>query len=496
MERAKAAAPESQAGAKVPMEPVGNLLPRLEQPQVPAETRQPEGPESSPTPAGAGEEAAGAGREPSSEKQLPSPRPGPLRVPPLSLGYGAFGGLGSACPEPRSPGPLSAETPRNSEAPGAEPASGAWAPIELQVEVLVKPVGAAGGSSTPSPRPSTRFLTVPVPESPAFSRSAAPAHQLLQRAPSPGGTWGRGSRLAAARTESGRDAEGPASPAEGSADSPSSRTCCRCKELGLEKEGAALLPCAELHRDKKLPRAVTHLVLVSGLPGYSLCCASEPLCRSPSWRALPSLLLVVFRRPRSSHLVHLVLKHQEHYCRQPPAMWCSKPGPPTSKTALTPLWFGLSMYMKSLRRALAVMAVLLAVSGVVIVVLASRAGARCQPCPPGWVLSEEHCYYLSAEAQAWEASQAFCSAYHATLPLLSHTQDLLSRYPVSKHSWVGARRGPQGWHWIDGAPMPPQLLPEDGENNSDINCGALEEGTLVAANCSTPRPWVCAKGTQ
>nr|XP_039328806.1 killer cell lectin-like receptor subfamily G member 2 isoform X2 [Saimiri boliviensis boliviensis] len=374
MERAKAAAPESQAGAKVPMEPVGNLLPRLEQPQVPAETRQPEGPESSPTPAGAGEEAAGAGREPSSEKQLPSPRPGPLRVPPLSLGYGAFGGLGSACPEPRSPGPLSAETPRNSEAPGAEPASGAWAPIELQVEVLVKPVGAAGGSSTPSPRPSTRFLTVPVPESPAFSRSAAPAHQLLQRAPSPGGTWGRGSRLAAARTESGRDAEGPASPAEGSADSPSSRTCCRCKELGLEKEGAALLPCAELHRDKKLPRAVTHLVLVSGLPGYSLCCASEPLCRSPSWRALPSLLLVVFRRPRSSHLVHLVLKHQEHYCRQPPAMWCSKPGPPTSKTALTPLWFGLSMYMKSLRRALAVMAVLLAVSGVVIVVLASRAG--------------------------------------------------------------------------------------------------------------------------
>ncbi|KAK2096719.1 Killer cell lectin-like receptor sub G member 2 [Saguinus oedipus] len=90
---------------------------------------------------------------------------------------------------------------------------------------------------------------------------------------------------------------------------------------------------------------------------------------------------------------------------------------------------GLSVYMKSLHWALAVMAVLLAVSGVVIVVLASRAGTRCQPCPPGWVLSEEHCYYLSAEAQAWEASQAFCSAYHATLPLLSHTQHLLCLAP-------------------------------------------------------------------
>uniref|UniRef100_A0A2K5E6E1 Killer cell lectin like receptor G2 n=1 Tax=Aotus nancymaae TaxID=37293 RepID=A0A2K5E6E1_AOTNA len=248
MERAKEAAPESQAGAELPMEPVGSLLPGLEQPQVPAETRQPEGPESSPTPAGTVEEAVGAGWEPSSEKQLPSPRPGPLRVPPLSLGYG-----------PPSPGPASAETPRNSEAPGAEPAPGAWAPIELQVDVLVKPVGAAGGSRTPSPRPSTRFLTVPVPESPAFSRSTAPAHQLLQCAPYPGGTWGRGSPLAAARKESGRDAEGRASPAEGSAGSPSSPTCCRCKELGLEKEGAALLPCAGLDRDKKLPRAVTHL---------------------------------------------------------------------------------------------------------------------------------------------------------------------------------------------------------------------------------------------
>ncbi|XP_011721997.2 killer cell lectin-like receptor subfamily G member 2 [Macaca nemestrina] len=407
MERVWEAARGGQAGAELPMEPVGSLVPGLEQPQVPEKARQPEGPESSPSPSRAMKKAAGAGREPSSEKQLPSPRPGTPRVPPLSLDYGA-------CPEPPSPGPASVKLPRNGEAPGAEPAPGAWAPMELQVDVLVKPVGAAGGSRTPSPRPSTRFLTVPVPESPAFSRQADTAHQLLPRASSLSGTWERGSTLAAAGTESGRDAEGRASPVEGS--SPGSPTCCRCKELGLEKEDAALLPRAGLEGDEKLPRAVT----LTGLP----------------------------------------------------------------------------MYVKSLYWALAFMAVLLAVSGVVIVVLASRAGARCQPCPPGWVLSEEHCYYFSVEAQAWEASQAFCSAYHATLPLLSHTQDFLGRYPVSRHSWVGAWRGPQGWHWIDEAPLPPRLLPEDGKDNPDINCGALEEGTLVAANCSTPRPWVCAKGTQ
>ncbi|XP_021565837.1 killer cell lectin-like receptor subfamily G member 2 [Carlito syrichta] len=156
---------------------------------------------------------------------------------------------------------------------------------------------------------------------------------------------------------------------------------------------------------------------------------------------------------------------------------------------------GLFMYMKSLHWSLAVMAVLLAVSAVAIVALASRAGTRCQPCPEGWIWFKEHCYYLSAEAQPWEDSQAFCSANRATLPLLSHTQDFLSRYPVIKHSWVGAQRGPEGWHWIDGAHPLPLLLPED-EDNPDHNCGALEEGKLVAVDCSSPKPWVCAKGTQ
>lgn len=36
-------------------------------------------------------------------------------------------------------------------------------------------------------------------------------------------------------------------------------------------------------------------------------------------------------------------------------------------------------------------------------------------------------------------------------------QDFLSRYPITKHSWLGARRGPQGWYWTDGVPLPPQL---------------------------------------
>uniref|UniRef100_A0A2R9CGP3 Killer cell lectin like receptor G2 n=1 Tax=Pan paniscus TaxID=9597 RepID=A0A2R9CGP3_PANPA len=232
MEEAWEAAPGGQAGAELPMEPVGSLVPTLEQPQVPAKVRQPEGPESSPSPAGAVEKAAGAGLEPSSKKKPSSPRPGSPHVPPLSLAAVA--------------GPALVKLPRNGEAPGAEPAPSAWAPMELQVDVRVKPVGAAGGSSTPSPRPSTRFLTVPVPESPAFSRHADPAHQLLLRAPSQG-----------ARTESGCDAEGRASPAEGSAGSPGSPTCCRCKELGLEKEDAALLPRAGLDGDEKLPRAVT-----------------------------------------------------------------------------------------------------------------------------------------------------------------------------------------------------------------------------------------------
>nr|XP_033719235.1 killer cell lectin-like receptor subfamily G member 2 isoform X5 [Tursiops truncatus]XP_033719236.1 killer cell lectin-like receptor subfamily G member 2 isoform X5 [Tursiops truncatus]XP_033719237.1 killer cell lectin-like receptor subfamily G member 2 isoform X5 [Tursiops truncatus] len=346
MEGARAASGEDQDGAEFPMEPLGSRVPELEQPQVPAEERRPESPESSPSLAPAVKEEARAGQDLSGGKKLPSPRPAPLRLLPSSPGYSAFRRQESASPELPSPGPAAAEQPRDGETPGVEqmlraapgePARGAWAPMELQVDVRVKSVGAAGSSCAPSPAPSTRFLTVPVPESPAFSHHASPAHPLLRLTPSPGGTWGRGTPLAAARTERDLDAEGWAGPAEGRAESPGSPTCrCRCRC----KEDAVLH--AEMDGDKKLSR-----------------------------------------------VIKLV---------------------------------GLPMYMRSLRWALAVMAVLLAVSTVAIVALASRAGARCQPCPQGWMWSMEHCYYLSAEAEAWEASQAFCSAHHATLPLLRHTQ--------------------------------------------------------------------------
>ncbi|XP_065739662.1 killer cell lectin-like receptor subfamily G member 2 [Phocoena phocoena] len=418
MEGARAASGEDQDGAEFPMEPLGSRVPELEQPQVPAEERRPESPESSPSLAPAVKEEAGAGQDLSGGKKLPSPRPAPLRLLPSSPGYKAFRRQESASPELPSPGPAAAEQPRDGETPGAEqmlraapdePARGAWAPVELQVDVRVKPVGAAGGSRAPSPAPSTRFLTVPVPESPAFSRHASPAHPLLRLTPSPGGTWGRGTPLAAARTERDLDAEGWAGTAEGRAESPGSPTCrCRCKEDAVLH--------AEMDFDKKLSRVIKLI--------------------------------------------------------------------------------GLPMYMRSLRWALAVMAVLLAVSTVAIVALASKAGARCQPCPQGWMWSMEHCYYLSAKAEAWEASQAFCSAHHATLPLLRHTQDFLSRYPVTKYSWVGARRGPQGWHWIDGTPLPPQLLPEEDQQGPDLNCGGLEGGKFVASDCASPRPWVCARGTK
>ncbi|XP_070224942.1 killer cell lectin-like receptor subfamily G member 2 [Bos mutus] len=422
MEGARAAwgaSKEDQTGAEFEMDSLGNQVPELEQPQDPAEERRPESPENSLSLAPA-KEAAGAGQDLSGGKMLPSPRPAPLRVLPPSLGYGAFRRQASTGPEPPSPDPAAAEQPRDGETPETElipkaapgePAPGAWTPVELQVDVRVKSVGTAGGSRAPSPAPSTRFLTVPVPESPGFSRHASPAHTLLRRTPSPGGTWGRGTPPAAAGTERGLDVEGCASPAEGRAESSGSPMCrCRCRE------DSVLLPHAELDGDKKMSRIIKRV--------------------------------------------------------------------------------GLPMYMRSLRWALAVMAVLLAVLAVAVVALASKTGIRCRPCPQGWMWSEGQCYYLAAEAEAWETSQAFCSAHQATLPLLRHTQDFLSRHPVTKYSWVGARRGPQGWHWIDGTPLPPQLLPEEDQDQPDLECGCLEGGKLVASDCASPRPWVCAKGTK
>ncbi|XP_066111373.1 killer cell lectin-like receptor subfamily G member 2 [Saccopteryx bilineata] len=420
MERASGG---DQTRVELPMEPLESQVLGLERPQAPAEERRPESPKSSSV--AAVQEATDAGQGLSGGKKLPSPRPARLRVMAPSLGYGAFRRQASASLEPPSPGPAAAEQPRNGEVTGAElvpwaapgePAPSTWAPMELQVDVRVKPVGASGGSRgssrAPSPAPSTRFVTVPVPESPAFSRHASPTYPLLPRTASLGSTWGWGSQLAAARAKHCLDAEGRTSPADGGGETPGVPACrCRCNEL--EKDDAALLRRAEVAGDRKLH---------------------------------PAIKLI-----------------------------------------------GLPMYMKSLRWALVIMAMLLAVSTVAIVALASRTGTGCRPCPQGWLWFGEHCYFLSAKTQAWEASNASCSAHQATLPLLSHTQDFLSRYPVTKFSWVGARQGPQGWHWIDGTPVPPQLLPEEDEDQPDLKCGGLEGGRLVALDCASSRPWVCAR---
>ncbi|XP_019802437.2 killer cell lectin-like receptor subfamily G member 2 isoform X2 [Tursiops truncatus] len=280
MEGARAASGEDQDGAEFPMEPLGSRVPELEQPQVPAEERRPESPESSPSLAPAVKEEARAGQDLSGGKKLPSPRPAPLRLLPSSPGYSAFRRQESASPELPSPGPAAAEQPRDGETPGVEqmlraapgePARGAWAPMELQVDVRVKSVGAAGSSCAPSPAPSTRFLTVPVPESPAFSHHASPAHPLLRLTPSPGGTWGRGTPLAAARTERDLDAEGWAGPAEGRAESPGSPTCrCRCRC----KEDAVLH--AEMDGDKKLSRVIKLVGLPEQIPSHQVLLGGGP----------------------------------------------------------------------------------------------------------------------------------------------------------------------------------------------------------------------------
>ncbi|XP_045433260.1 killer cell lectin-like receptor subfamily G member 2 isoform X2 [Pipistrellus kuhlii] len=313
MEGAQAAPRGGRAGAAMPMEPLENPV----QPQAPVEERRLGSPESSP--AAAAQEAPGPDPDPSGGQKLPSPRPARLRLLPAGLGYGAFRRPLSAAPEPPSPGPAAAEQPRDGEAAGTElvpraapeePGPGSWAPVELQVDVLVKPVGAAGGSHAPSPAPSRRFITVPVPEPPASPRHAAPAGPLLPRTASLGSAWSRGSPLAAPRAEHGLAAE------EGAA-APGAPACrCRCQEPG--REDAAMLQRTEPDGDLKLHRAIRLI------------------------------------------------------------------------------------------------------------------GARCRPCPRGWLWSGEHCYYLSTEAQAWEASQAFCSAHRATLPLLTHTQA------------PGGRQGPAG----------------------------------------------------
>ncbi|XP_072820460.1 killer cell lectin-like receptor subfamily G member 2 isoform X5 [Vicugna pacos] len=329
MEGSRAASEGDQARAEFPMEPLGSEDPELNQPQVPAEERRPESCESSSSLAPVAKEVADERQDLSGEKKLPSPRPAPLRPP--SLGYGAFRRQASVGPEPPSPSLTAAEQSRDGEAPGSElvpkaasgePAPGSWTPVELQVDVRVKPVGAAGGSRAPSPAPSTRFLTVPVPESPAFSRHTSPALPFPRLTPSPGSTWSRGVPLAAAGAERGLDAEGRA-------ESPGSPTCrCRCKE------DAALLPRAEMDRDKKLPRVVR----LVGLPMYlrSLRWALAVMAMFLAVSTMAVVVLASKQGPGAGHAPRAGCGPRGTATTSPPKLRPGRPAGPSAQPTMPP----------------------------------------------------------------------------------------------------------------------------------------------------------------
>ncbi|XP_038621429.1 killer cell lectin-like receptor subfamily G member 2 [Tachyglossus aculeatus] len=365
------------------------------------------------------------------EEALPAPgppRPPFLRVPPPSLGYGSFRGRGSPSPDPApAPAPASELSRREGPAPApggelilplspglvrelSEPGPGARGPLELRVDVRVRPAAgppSPAPSPSPSPTPTTRFFSVPVPvpgpDSPTFSSRGASTPT-----PSPGSTWGRGPHPLAGLEGRGAAREGPGG--------------CRCRELGPEdKDGAKALPPAWAH-EEKLSKAIALI--------------------------------------------------------------------------------GLPMYMKSLRWALALMALLFAVAVITITALASRApqsGKGCRPCSAGWLWAEDRCYFYSSDAQDWAASHEFCSAHGAALAVLTRPKDFLGQFQAfGGPYWLGLRRSPTGWRWEDGSPLPPDLLPEMGGDDEPqgLGCGGLEDGKIVALDCASPTRWICVRTSQ
>uniref|UniRef100_A0A4X2L942 Uncharacterized protein n=1 Tax=Vombatus ursinus TaxID=29139 RepID=A0A4X2L942_VOMUR len=227
----------------------------------PTPVGNPQGPKEQPA-----SESPARTRDPPGEKTV-SLRPTFLRVPQPSLGYGSFRcrGSGTLALVP-VPAPAEAQSREGeTSTPGAvrepgEAGSGAWAPVELQVDVRVKPVGAAVSGLTPSPVPTTRFFSVPVPDSPAFSRHSSFSRSGVPRTPSPGSTWGGSPHPLAGWADRYREQEGRASPGPvRSGESPSGLPRCRCRQLGLEdKEWEKLLPGCGADGDK-LHQAITRI---------------------------------------------------------------------------------------------------------------------------------------------------------------------------------------------------------------------------------------------
>ncbi|XP_025067250.1 C-type lectin domain family 2 member L-like isoform X2 [Alligator sinensis] len=160
------------------------------------------------------------------------------------------------------------------------------------------------------------------------------------------------------------------------------------------------------------------------------------------------------------------------------------------------LWKGLTLLLLAAVLVLVlVLALALAQRGAVTETAAATVMTeRCRPCPEDWIWYRNQCYYFSKEMQNWNSSWKFCWSHNATLAMIKEKSALDTIYSNKgeENYWIGLRKEPEGWRWVDGSPFINDTisLEKEGQN---MACAYLNMLGLAAIDCMSLRPWICVR---
>ncbi|XP_059582734.1 C-type lectin domain family 2 member L [Alligator mississippiensis] len=160
------------------------------------------------------------------------------------------------------------------------------------------------------------------------------------------------------------------------------------------------------------------------------------------------------------------------------------------------LWRALALLLLA---AVLALGLALALRGAVTETVNGRATAvtrECRPCPEDWMWYRNQCYYFSNEIRDWNTSRKFCSSHNAILPIIKEKSALDTIYSNKgeENYWIGLRKEPEGWRWVDGSPFINDTisLEKEGQN---MACAYLNTLGLAAIDCMSLRSWICVRNS-
>ncbi|XP_077477565.1 CD209 antigen-like protein C [Stigmatopora argus] len=79
-----------------------------------------------------------------------------------------------------------------------------------------------------------------------------------------------------------------------------------------------------------------------------------------------------------------------------------------------------------------------------------------QPCPQGWLLHGDNCYYFAQRRRSWYQAKSKCEGATAKLVVIEDVEERKwLESSIKKAYWIGLtdRRKEREWEWINGSPL-------------------------------------------